>query len=131
MIFFLNYIYIESIKHDSANSHGRFRPRDISEVPPVTIRQTFMPSLRICFCPSDRDNTSRGLTLDQRFTNTQLSYYIKSEAQRVPSRDVFFYKSGEKNICCVLPNDFILYSSKRRGPYVKSRNGNTHAKIVF
>jgi hypothetical protein len=56
---------------------------------------------------------------------------MKSEAQRVPSRDVFFYKSGEKNVCGVLPNDFILYSSKRSRPYVKSRNGNTHAKIVF
>ena len=97
----------------------------------MTIRQTFMPSLRICFCPSDRDNTSRGLTLNQRFTNTQLSYYIKSEAQRVASRDVFFYKSEEKNICGVLPNDFILYSSKRRDPYLRSRNGNKHAKIVF
>ena len=96
----------------------------------MTIRQTFMPSLRICFCPSDRDNTSRGLTLNQRFTNTQLSY-IKTEAQRVPSRDVFFYKLVEKNICGVLPTDFILYASKRRGQYVKSLNGNTHAKIVF
>jgi hypothetical protein len=121
---------IESIKHDFANSHGRFRPRDVSEVPPVTIRQTFMPSLRIRFCTSDRDSTSRGLTLNQRFTNTQLSY-IATETQSVPSRDVFFYKIGEKNICGVLPIDFILYASKRRGHYVKSRNGNTHAKIVF
>jgi hypothetical protein len=131
LIFFFLFVYIESIKYDSANSHGEFRPRDISEVPPVTIRQTFMPSLRICFCPSDRDNSSRGLTLNRRFTNTQLSYFIKTEAQHVRSRDVFFHKSGEKNICGVLPNDFILYSSKRRGPYVKSHNGNKHAKIVF
>ena len=93
-------IYIESIKHDSANSHGRFRPRDVSEVPPVTIRQTFMPSLRIRFRTSDRDFTSRGLTLNQRFTNTQLSY-ITTEAQSVPSRDVFFYKiEGKKYAAC-------------------------------
>jgi hypothetical protein len=94
----------------------------------VTIRQTFMPSLRIHFHTSDRDVTSsRGLTLNQRFTNTQLSY-IKTEAQGVPSRDVFFYKIGEKNICGVLPIDFILYASKRRGQDVESRNGNKHAK---
>ena len=63
-------IYIESIKHDSANSHGRFRPQDNSEVPPVTIMQTFMPLLRIHFRTCDRDVTSsRGLTLNQRITN--------------------------------------------------------------
>jgi hypothetical protein len=76
LIFFLN-IYIESIKHDSANSHGRFRPRDISEVPPVTIRQTFMPSLRIHFRTSDRDVTSsRGLTLNRLRDLNLLNEYV-------------------------------------------------------
>ena len=97
----------------------------------MTIRQTFMPLLRIHFRTCDRDVTSsRGLTLNQRFTNTQLSY-IKTEAQRVPSRDVFFYKIGEENKRGVLPVDFILYALKRKGQYVKSRNGNKHIKIVI
>ncbi len=97
----------------------------------MTIRQTFMPLLRIHFRTCDRDVTSsRGLTLNQRFTNTQLSY-IKTEAQRVPSRDVFFYKIGKENKCGVLQTDFILYDSNRKAQYVKSRNGNKHIKIVI
>ena len=97
----------------------------------MTIWQTFMPSLRIHFRTCDRDVTSsRGLTLNQRFTNTQLSY-IKTEAQRVPSRDVFFYKIGKENKCGVLQTDFILYDSNRKAQYVKSRNGNKHIKIVI
>ena len=98
----------------------------------MTIMQTFMPLLRIHFRTCDRDVTSsRGLTLNQRITNTIQFSYIKTEAQGVPSRDVFFYKIWEENKCGVLPTDFILYASNRKAQYLKSRNGNKHVKILF
>jgi hypothetical protein len=91
-----------------------------------------MPLLRIHFRTCDRDVTSsRGLTLNQRITNIIQLSYIKTEAQGVPSRDVFFYKILKEFKCGVLPTDFILHASNRKAQYVKSRNRNKHVKIVI
>ena len=87
------FLFIESIKHDSANCLGRFRSLGITEIPPVTIRQTFMPSLKIhfCLCDCHVDVPSPGvrrLTLNERFTNTIFLSFIKTAGKEVKHRSI-------------------------------------------